>query len=185
MTTGPTIMTRMRRSVLAAGLGALCVARPAAGHSPAARVPVQTPAPESFAAGSPAPLVDNDRVTVWKGTAALPPPAGDFVWVPPLENRSGYPAAFPRPGVTKALDNERVLVWDYSWKPGEPTPMHFHDKDVVVTYVAEGALKSTTPDGQSTTNEFWPGTVRFNARDRVHTEVLARGQGRAIIVELK
>jgi hypothetical protein len=30
--------------------------------------------------------------------------------VPPLENRSGYPAAFPRRGVTKVLDNERVLV---------------------------------------------------------------------------
>jgi hypothetical protein len=53
--------------------------------------------------------------------------------------------------------------------------MHFHDKDVVVTYVAEDALKSTTPEGQSTMNAFSLGTVRFNARDRVHTEVLARG----------
>jgi hypothetical protein len=63
--------------------------------------------------------------------------------------------------------------------------MHFHDKDVVVTYVADGALTSTTPDGQSTMNEFTAGTVRFNTRDRAHTEAIAKGQPRAIITELK
>ena len=106
--------------------------------------------------------------------------------VTPLENKSGYPLAFPRPGQLKKLfENDRVVVWDYAWTPGQPTPMHFHDKDVVVTYVADGALKSTTPDGQSTVNEFSVGTVRFNTRNRVHTEVLTRGSGRAIITELK
>ena len=104
---------------------------------------------------------------------------------PPLENKSGYPNAFPRPGVRKVLENERIIVWDYSWTPNQPTPMHFHDKDVVVVYLADGALKSTTPDGQSTTNEFSVGTTRFNLRDRVHTEVLAKGSGRAVITELK
>ena len=104
---------------------------------------------------------------------------------PPLENKSGYPNAFPRPGVKKVLENERIIVWDYSWTPNVPTPMHFHDKDVVVVYLADGALKSTTPDGQSTTNEFSVGTTRFNLRDRMHTEVLAKGAGRAVITELK
>jgi hypothetical protein len=105
--------------------------------------------------------------------------------VPPLENTSGYPNAFPRPGVRKLLENDRVIVWDYTWTPGQPTPMHFHDKDVVVTYIEAGALKSTTPDGQSTMNEFSAGTIRFNTRDRVHTEELVRGKARAIITELK
>lgn len=104
----------------------------------------------------------------------------------PLVNTSGYPLAFPRPGQLKKLfENDRLIVWDYTWTPGQPTPMHFHDKDVVVTYVADGALKSTTADGQSTMNEFSVGAVRFNQRNRVHTEVLARGSGRAIITELK
>jgi hypothetical protein len=105
--------------------------------------------------------------------------------VPPLANRSGYPNAFPRPGVKKLLETDRVIVWDYTWTPNVPTPMHFHDKDVVVTYVEKGALKSTTPDGQSSANEFSFGTVRFNARDRVHTEVLTTAKARAIITELK
>jgi hypothetical protein len=105
--------------------------------------------------------------------------------VPPLENKSGFPNAFPRPGVKKVVDNERVLVWDYTWTPGQPTPMHFHDKDVVVVYMKEGALRSTTPDRQSTMNEFMPGTTKFNVRDRVHTETLVKGSARAIITELK
>ncbi len=40
-----------------------------------------------------------------------------------MKNTSGYPAAFPRPGVKKLLDNARVTVWDYTWKPNVPTPM--------------------------------------------------------------
>jgi hypothetical protein len=106
--------------------------------------------------------------------------------VAPLVNKSGYPLAFPRPGqLKKLLETDRVIVWDFAWTPNVATPMHFHDKDVVVTYLADGALKSTTPDGQNTINEFSVGTVRFNVRDRVHTETLAKGSGRAVITELK
>jgi len=105
--------------------------------------------------------------------------------VPPLKNTSGFPNAFPRPGVKQLLDNARVLVWDYTWTAGVPTPMHFHDKDVVVTYLADGALESTTPDGQSVVNPHYFGFTKFNSRDRSHTEKLVKGSGRAIIVELK
>jgi hypothetical protein len=105
--------------------------------------------------------------------------------VAPLENKSGHPNAFPRPGSKKLIENDRVIVWDYSWTKGVPSPMHFHDKDVVVVYVEDGALKSTTPDGQSTVNEFKAGTTRFNTRDRVHTELMTSPRARAIITELK
>jgi len=105
--------------------------------------------------------------------------------VEPLTNTSGYPNAFPRPGVKKLLDNARVVVWDYTWQPRVPTPMHFHDKDVVVVYVENGALKSTTVDGQSTANEFTFGAVRYNTRNRIHTELLTTEKARAIITELK
>src|SRR5262245_39801531 len=67
--------------------------------------------------------------------------------VPPIENKTGYPLGFPRPGSKKLLENARVIVWDYSWQPGVPTPMHFHDKDVVAWFLEDGDLSSTTPDG--------------------------------------
>ena len=108
----------------------------------------------------------------------------DFA-VSPFTNTSAYPNAFPRPGIKKLLENDRVIVWDYTWTLNSPTGMHNHDKDVVVMFLEDGDLQSTVPDGGKTLNEYKPGTIRFNARDRIHFETLTRGKQRAIIVELK
>jgi hypothetical protein len=105
--------------------------------------------------------------------------------LPPIANASGYPLAFPRPHAKKLLENDKVIVWDYSWQPRVPSPMHFHDKDTLVVFEADGALQSTTPDGKKTVNENHFGDVRFNKRDRIHTELLLRGHGHAVITELK
>jgi hypothetical protein len=105
--------------------------------------------------------------------------------VPPLDNKTGYPLAFPRPHVKKLLENNRVIVWSYRWNPGEPTPMHFHDKDVVVVYLEPTALTSTTPQGAKTLNEYKAFDIRFNKRDRTHTELLEHGTGSAMMMELK
>src|ERR1700722_14375897 len=103
----------------------------------------------------------------------------------PLANDTGYPLAFPRKHVKKLLENSQVVVWDYSWRPGEATPMHFHDKDAVVVFEATGALKSTTPDGKSVVAEINFSGVRFNPRGRTHTEILVSGKAHAVIAELK
>src|ERR1700722_16843003 len=86
--------------------------------------------------------------------------------LPPLANESGYPLAFPRKHVKKLLENTQVVVWDYVWRPGEPTPMHFHDKDAGGVFEATGALKSVTPDGKSVINQSRFGDVRFSTRNR-------------------
>ncbi|HEV7550223.1 MAG TPA: hypothetical protein VGP65_00980 [Candidatus Angelobacter sp.] len=104
---------------------------------------------------------------------------------PAYTNTTKYPLAFPRPGSKKVLENDRVIVWDYAWTPDVATPMHFHDKDVVVVFLDDGDLKSTTPDGKDTVNEYKPGMTRFNLGGRTHTETLVRGKQRAIITELK
>jgi hypothetical protein len=92
--------------------------------------------------------------------------------VAPIENASGYPLAFPRPGVKKVLENERVIVWDCTWTLGVVIPIHFHDKDVVALFLEDGDLKSTTPDGQSVVNPRTSGTVAFALRNRTHSETL-------------
>ena len=104
----------------------------------------------------------------------------------PMPNPTSYPLAFPRPGAKKVLENDKVIVWDYSWAPGVATPMHFHDKDVVVVvYFEDGDLRSTSVDGNVVTNTYKFGMVTFNRRNRTHTETLVRGKQRAIITELK
>ena len=139
------------------------------------------------------PTVQTEVVYRAKGAAAAAAPADarpivielQDAKVPPLANRSGYPLAFPRPGSRKLFENDRVVVWSFSWTPGVATPMHFHDKDVVVTYLSDGALTSTDSQGKAVVNEHHFGYTKFNARDRVHTELLARGQGSAMMMELK
>lgn len=161
------------------------------------------------------PVVDNDRITVWDVTTASAQPvdavvvsfSGKAAFLPkgtspkingrsividlkdhpvaPIANTSGYPLAFPRPGSKKLLENDRVIVWDYSWKLDTSNPMHFHDKDVVVLFLEDGDLKSTTPDGQSVVIPHAAGSVNFNQRNRTHFETLVKGKQHAIITELK
>jgi len=103
----------------------------------------------------------------------------------PAANTSGNPLAFPRPGTKNLIDNDRVFVWDSRWTPGVPTSMHFHDKDVVVTYLEDGDLTSISPDGKTVVNPYKFGLIRFSAGNRSHKEVVSRGTQRAIIVEFK
>jgi hypothetical protein len=103
----------------------------------------------------------------------------------PIPNSTAYPLAFPRPHAKKLLENDRVIIWDYVWQPGEPTPMHYHDKDALVVFESNGAVQSTTPDGKSVIGEFKFADIRFNRRDRTHRELLVSGHAHAIIVELK
>jgi hypothetical protein len=171
------------------------------------------------AAAQNAPIIDNERVTVWDTTSTLPPAKHDFIAVSltkkgtavlghkgdipgeagartvvielkdhaeaPIPNTTGYPNAFPRPHVVKLLETDKVIVWSYRWNPGEPTPMHFHDKDVVVVYEDDTALKSTTPDGKSVVHEYKFGDVNFNRGNRTHTELLVKDTGSAVMTELK
>ena len=165
------------------------------------------------------PVFDNQRVTVWDTTVALPASKHDFVAVPlaqsgaarfghrgeipshagartivielkdqtppPIPNNSGYPLAYPRPHSTKLFENDRVIAWDVVWLPGEATPMHFHDKDLLAVFEASGQIQSTTPDGKKEVGPNRFAQVLFAPRDRTHSEVLFSGQARAIIIELK
>lgn len=105
--------------------------------------------------------------------------------VPPIPNKTGHPPAFPRPGVKKLIDNDRITTWEYTWQPSVPTPLHFHDKDVVLVYLEDGSLSSTTPDGKVVVNDYSFGQIKFTPGNRSHTELLVKGKQHAIMTELK
>ena len=104
---------------------------------------------------------------------------------PAVANLTGYPLAFPRPGSVKVFENDRIVVWHYTWKAGAPTSMHFHNKDVVVAYRYDGVLKSIPPSGAAVLNSCKAGDIRFNKADRSHSEELVEGQESAVMMELK
>jgi hypothetical protein len=102
-----------------------------------------------------------------------------------LANHSGFPLAYPRPGSKKVLENNRIIVWNYTYTLGKKTAMHFHDKDAVVVFRFAGSIDSTTPDGKSTVTDDKAGEVRFSKANRVHSEELVKGQESVIVVEIK
>ena len=107
------------------------------------------------------------------------------VTVSPLPNTSGYVDAFPREGARILFENARVTVWDVPFTLGKPTPTHFHARDVVVVYLENGEMQSTAPGGEKTVSTSTSGQVKFNPRNRTHSELLVKGSQRVIAVELK
>jgi predicted metal-dependent enzyme (double-stranded beta helix superfamily) len=102
-----------------------------------------------------------------------------------VPNTTGLPPAFPREGSKLILENDRVRVWNYTWLPGKPTPMHFHNTEVVVAYRGNGDVSSTTPDGKTTINHRKAGDIVFNLANRSHSEALVNGEQSGIMLELK
>jgi len=102
-----------------------------------------------------------------------------------VPNTTGLPPAFPRPGSKLILENDRIRVWNYKWLPGKPTPMHFHNTEVVVAYRGNGDVASTTPDGKTMVNHRNAGDIVFNLANRSHSEELVKGEQSGIMLELK
>jgi hypothetical protein len=125
-------------------------------------------------------------------TSTIRPKSGDAIlielkdhFVTPLEAPGGIVRAFPRQGAKQILDNDRVLVWDFTWTKGTKTDLHFHDKDVVLVYLSPGTVRSIPLKGEPTAEPRSFGEVRFAARGRTHVEECIDGPRRDIIVELK
>lgn len=102
-----------------------------------------------------------------------------------VPNTTGLPPAFPRKGSKLILENDRIRVWNYAWQPGKPTPMHFHNTEVVVAYRGNGDVASATPDGKTTVNHRKAGDIVFNLANRSHSEALVKGEQSGIMLELK
>jgi hypothetical protein len=102
-----------------------------------------------------------------------------------VPNTTGLPPGFPRPGAKKVFENDKVRVWNYTWRLGKPTPMHFHRTEVVVVFLGDGDTAATTPDGKKTVSHHKPGDIVFNAANRSHSEELVKGEQSGIMLELK
>jgi hypothetical protein len=107
------------------------------------------------------------------------------VSVPPVMPKSGMTTAFPREGAVKAIDNPRVMEWDYTWKPGRAVPLHLHDRDSVQVFFQGGTIKFTGADGKIETKMFAFKDARFIPRGAVDAEEALSGSPRAVTIELK
>ena len=95
------------------------------------------------------------------------------------------PHAFPRDGAVKAIDNVRVVEWDYTWRAGQVVPTHMHDKDSVQVFFTGGTIKFTDANGKTESKTFKFGDAHFIPRGTVCTEEAIDGAPRAVTIELK
>ena len=71
----------------------------------------------------------------------------------PAQDEPEYPHAYPREGVTKRFENDRVIVWEVVWPDGMPQPYHRHRYDMTGVFLRFGPLRVTRPDGTFTVSE--------------------------------
>ena len=80
----------------------------------------------------------------------------------PTQDDEDYPHAYPRPGVEKRFENERVIIWEVVWLDGVPMPYHRHRYDMTGVFLRWGPLRVTRPDGTFTVSEE-PSTSRASS----------------------
>jgi len=95
------------------------------------------------------------------------------------------PPAYPRPGATKLLENERVIVWHIAWLQQE-YPLHRHRYDHIGVYYTTGDRIITSAEGEKRplTTEAW--NLSFQPRGVTHVEQGASEDPlRAVFVQIK
>jgi hypothetical protein len=97
-----------------------------------------------------------------------------------------YPPPFPREGVTKLFENERVVVWTAAFLKNRPTPLHEHTMDGIGVFLSEGQLRNRMLDGTVREGKpFGNGHVVLAQRGVIHIEESLVEGTKAILIELK
>lgn len=133
-------------------------------------------------------IVDDVNTVATRGAAPTPGVIVIAIQDDPrdrLEIPLGMKPAFPRDGVRRIVENDRVVVWGVTWTKGLKTPPHFHDKDVVVVYLDAGTVRSIALSGETTATPRSAGNAVFISRGRAHIEECIEGPRRDIVIELK
>lgn len=87
---------------------------------------------------------------------------------------------------TTQVDNERTIVTQWAFKPGEETGVHIHEYDYCVVPLLDGVLKIVAPDGTETMSELKAGTSYFREKGVHHNVINANDFDYAFVeVEFK
>lgn len=101
------------------------------------------------------------------------------------EAPSATPPAWVRDGVKPLLDDQRVVVWDYTWKPGARGATSTYTRDTILIWLVSGTLRLTPEGGPPVVVDVTPGQIRQYARGTVEATEVVAGAPRAMIVAFK
>lgn len=85
---------------------------------------------------------------------------------------------------TTLVDDERVRVTRFDFKPGQETGWHVHGHDYVITPVTECVMLLEEPGGESRTVTMAPGDA-YRRSAGVHHNVINGGQSPMSFVEVE
>jgi hypothetical protein len=85
---------------------------------------------------------------------------------------------------TARLENNYVRVYEYRIKPGVKDPMHSHPHGLVYA-LAGGTLRSTSPDGRTSTNDIKAGELVWREGLSHALENVGSTEMHALSIELK
>ncbi len=89
--------------------------------------------------------------------------------------------AVPLDSALTLLENDRVMVWDLTWKPGQPVTRPADSPDCVMIFLESGAIRSGTETAKRSA-----GDVVYSPRNTAAlSEEAVEGSPRAVIVMLK
>jgi len=95
------------------------------------------------------------------------------------------PPAYPRPGATRMLENDRVIVWNIAWLQQE-YPFHRHVYDHVGVYYAPGDRVITSLEGERRPVSTPAWNISFQLRGVTHAEAgSSEDPLRAVFVQIK
>ena len=98
---------------------------------------------------------------------------------------SAVAPAFPREGATPLLDNERVAIWDYTWKTGGSGVKARYAAETILIWLGKGKLRLTPASGATAIIDVAPGRIRRYDRGAIETEEVLEGAPRAVVVSFK
>ena len=100
-----------------------------------------------------------------------------------------YPPPFPRDGIVKVFENERVIVWKgIAGFKSRPTVMHEHTLDFAGVFLDDGGIpKITLPDGsvRVATTPTSRGITTAGTKGTIHIEEQLKDGIRVVVIELK
>ena len=102
-----------------------------------------------------------------------------------LVQSTPLPPAYPRPGTTKLLENNRVIVWDISWLK-QQYPLHRHPYDLTGVYYTDGDRTIVSEAGERRPVHTAAWDTAFQLKGVTHIEEGASDSPlRAVFVEMK
>ncbi len=97
-----------------------------------------------------------------------------------------YPPAWPRPGATLLVKNDRGAAWNVVYAKDKPTPMHRHRYFFAGLDLNTATIRVTQPDGKSGLHPVIKNRMWYLPKDLIHQEMSTTEPGRhTVVIDIK